>query len=99
MDNFRDVSLLNKNEVIDKMKKVVSEISETIKRSKEINKNRNCSVSQPKTLIGGSLKEYQLEALNWMVKLSKSNMNGILADDMGLGKTIQALSYIAYLQE
>jgi SWI/SNF-related matrix-associated actin-dependent regulator of chromatin subfamily A member 5 len=48
-------------------------------------------------LKNGELKEYQLEALNWLMKLHYMNVNGILADEMGLGKTIQTISLIAYL--
>ncbi len=55
--------------------------------------------AQPKNLCGGTLKQYQLEALNWFIELSSKRLNGILADDMGLGKTIQTISYMAYLSE
>lgn len=53
--------------------------------------------SQPENLQNGKLKEYQLEALNWLLKLHVMNVNGILADEMGLGKTIQTISLLAYL--
>ena len=43
---------------------------------------------QPPSLIGGKLRDYQLEGLNWLFKLYQANLNGILADEMGLGKTI-----------
>ena len=52
---------------------------------------------QPKILKGGALKDYQLQALNWMITLAAGRSNAILADDMGLGKTIQTISYFAYL--
>ncbi len=39
--------------------------------------------AQPKTLIGGQLKEYQLKGLQWMVSLYNNRLNGILADEMG----------------
>lgn len=52
---------------------------------------------QPENLKNGQLKEYQLEALNWLLKLHYVNVNGILADEMGLGKTIQTISLIAYM--
>jgi ATP-dependent helicase STH1/SNF2 len=42
-------------------------------------------VSQPRSLRGGDLKEYQLAGLQWMVSLYNNNLNGILADEMGLG--------------
>ncbi|MFM7850451.1 MAG: SNF2-related protein, partial [Flammeovirgaceae bacterium] len=54
--------------------------------------------SQPPNLKNGELKEYQLESLNWLLKLHYMNVNGILADEMGLGKTIQTISLIAYLE-
>ncbi|KAI0462242.1 hypothetical protein LJB42_004330 [Komagataella kurtzmanii] len=56
-------------------------------------------VKQPSILIGGTLKEYQVKGLEWMVSLYNNHLNGILADEMGLGKTIQSISLIAYLIE
>ena len=38
--------------------------------------------AQPKLLIGGQLKEYQLKGLQWMVSLYNNRLNGILADEM-----------------
>ncbi|KIW17075.1 hypothetical protein PV08_04266 [Exophiala spinifera] len=54
---------------------------------------------QPSILVGGTLKEYQLKGLQWMISLFNNNLNGILADEMGLGKTIQTISLITYLIE
>ena len=54
---------------------------------------------QPKLLVGGTLKEYQLKGLQWMISLYNNKLNGILADEMGLGKTIQTISLITYLIE
>lgn len=54
---------------------------------------------QPSILIGGTLKEYQIRGLQWMISLYNNNLNGILADEMGLGKTIQTISLITYLIE
>lgn len=56
-------------------------------------------VYQPSLLVGGTLKGYQVEGLEWLVSLYNNNLNGILADEMGLGKTIQTLSLITYLVE
>ena len=47
-------------------------------------------ISQPAMLVGGTLKEYQMAGLRWLVSLHNNELNGILADEMGLGKTIQA---------
>ncbi|GMM27306.1 RSC chromatin remodeling complex ATPase subunit [Martiniozyma asiatica (nom. inval.)] len=55
--------------------------------------------AQPSILIGGTLKEYQIKGLEWMVSLYNNHLNGILADEMGLGKTIQSISLITYLIE
>ena len=41
---------------------------------------------QPSFLVGTTLRSYQLEGLNWMIKLYNNNISGILADEMGLGK-------------
>ena len=34
-------------------------------------------------------RSYQLEGLNWMIRLQENGINGILADEMGLGKLSQ----------
>ena len=55
-------------------------------------------VKQPSN-VQGEMRPYQLEGLNWMIKLFDNNINGILADEMGLGKTLQTISLLGYLQE
>lgn len=37
---------------------------------------------QPILLVGGTLKEYQIKGLQWMVSLYNNRLNGILADEM-----------------
>jgi len=54
---------------------------------------------QSSLLIGGTLKPYQIQGLEWLVSLYNNNLNGILADEMGLGKTIQTIALITYLME
>lgn len=54
---------------------------------------------QPSILVGGTLKDYQIKGLQWMVSLYNNRLNGILADEMGLGKTIQTISLITFLIE
>jgi SWI/SNF-related matrix-associated actin-dependent regulator of chromatin subfamily A member 5 len=39
---------------------------------------------QPRTLQG-DMHSYQLEGLNWLIKLHDHGINGVLADEMGLG--------------
>ncbi|XP_067376698.1 E1A-binding protein p400 isoform X3 [Channa argus] len=48
-------------------------------------------------LLHGSLREYQQIGVDWLVKLYKKNLNGILADETGLGKTVQTVAYMAHL--
>ncbi|KAM7286817.1 transcription activator BRG1 isoform X1 [Ixodes scapularis] len=54
---------------------------------------------QSSLMVNGSLKEYQVKGLEWLVSLYNNNLNGILADEMGLGKTIQTIAVITYLME
>ncbi|WRT63636.1 uncharacterized protein IL334_000559 [Kwoniella shivajii] len=54
---------------------------------------------QADLLTGGTLKDYQVKGLQWMISLYNNRLNGILADEMGLGKTIQTISLITYLIE
>eukprot|EP00960_Hanusia_phi_P061004 764699-Hanusia_phi.AAC.2 len=55
--------------------------------------------TQPSVLQNGQLREYQLEGLNWLVRLYNNGISGILADEMGLGKTVQTVAMIGYLTE
>ena len=55
--------------------------------------------AQPDMLVGGTLRRYQMEGLQWLVSLYNNRLSGVLADEMGLGKTIQIVALIAYLME
>jgi SNF2 family DNA or RNA helicase len=35
-------------------------------------------------IVGGTLKDYQLEGVNWLVSLYHNGISGILADEMVL---------------
>ncbi|GMP88119.1 hypothetical protein CsSME_00040216 [Camellia sinensis var. sinensis] len=54
---------------------------------------------QPTCLVGGKLREYQMNGLRWLLSLYNNHLNGILADEMGLGKTVQVIALICYLME
>ena len=54
---------------------------------------------QPKCIKYGTMRDYQLEGLNWLISLYDRGINGILADEMGLGKTLQTISILGYLHE
>eukprot|EP00468_Gymnochlora_sp_CCMP2014_P004817 CAMPEP_0167745682 /NCGR_PEP_ID=MMETSP0110_2-20121227/3288_1 /TAXON_ID=629695 /ORGANISM="Gymnochlora sp., Strain CCMP2014" /LENGTH=2323 /DNA_ID=CAMNT_0007630353 /DNA_START=280 /DNA_END=7251 /DNA_ORIENTATION=- len=51
------------------------------------------------TSIGNSLREYQVDGVNWMLLNVSERKNMILADEMGLGKTIQVICFLAALAE
>lgn len=40
------------------------------------------------------LRDYQINGVEWLLKLRSMKLCGILADDMGLGKTLQIISYL-----
>ncbi|KAF8932788.1 hypothetical protein BGZ58_006793 [Dissophora ornata] len=52
---------------------------------------------QPVYVSGGTLKDYQMDGLNWLRYNHWKNVNSILADEMGLGKTIQMVAFVATL--
>ncbi|SAM03058.1 hypothetical protein [Absidia glauca] len=52
----------------------------------------------PTYVTGGTMREYQVQGLNWMISLFENGINGILADEMGLGKTLQTISFLGYLK-
>ncbi|XP_051559122.1 chromodomain-helicase-DNA-binding protein 9-like isoform X1 [Myxocyprinus asiaticus] len=43
---------------------------------------------------GNSLRDYQLEGVNWLLFNWYNRRNCILADEMGLGKTIQSITFL-----
>eukprot|EP00768_Dysnectes_brevis_P001896 gnl/Dysnectes_brevis/1550_a1758_1417.p1 GENE.gnl/Dysnectes_brevis/1550_a1758_1417~~gnl/Dysnectes_brevis/1550_a1758_1417.p1 ORF type:complete len:748 (-),score=272.48 gnl/Dysnectes_brevis/1550_a1758_1417:765-2978(-) len=54
---------------------------------------------QPKYIVSGHLRRYQLDGLAWLANLYTKNISGILADEMGLGKTLQSISLFAWIYE
>ena len=54
---------------------------------------------QTSSFIAGKMREYQVEGLNWLIRLYHRGLNGILADEMGLGKTLQSISLLAFLHK
>ncbi|KAJ8576442.1 hypothetical protein ON010_g2769 [Phytophthora cinnamomi] len=54
---------------------------------------------QSPTYKGGrTLRQYQVEGLNWMVSCTKAQRSCILADEMGLGKTVQIVSLLEHMK-
>lgn len=52
----------------------------------------------PSYISGGTMRDYQVRGLNWMISLYENNINGVLADEMGLGKTLQTISILGYMK-
>lgn len=48
--------------------------------------------------IQGTMRDYQVQGLNWLISLHENGISGILADEMGLGKTLQTISFLGYLR-
>ncbi len=52
----------------------------------------------PGFIKGGTMRDYQVAGLNWLISLHENGISGILADEMGLGKTLQTISFLGYLR-
>ncbi|CAH1776599.1 unnamed protein product [Owenia fusiformis] len=52
----------------------------------------------PSYIKSGTMRDYQIRGLNWMISLYEHGINGILADEMGLGKTLQTISLLGYMK-
>uniref|UniRef100_A0A8C4R2P1 SNF2 related chromatin remodeling ATPase 5 n=1 Tax=Eptatretus burgeri TaxID=7764 RepID=A0A8C4R2P1_EPTBU len=52
----------------------------------------------PSYVKNGTLRDYQVRGLNWLISLYENGINGILADEMGLGKTLQTISLLGYMK-
>lgn len=50
------------------------------------------------SFIQGTMRDYQVAGLNWLISLHENGISGILADEMGLGKTLQTISFMGYLR-
>lgn len=61
--------------------------------AKRLRESTHIQVTAPAGL-DATLREYQLEGLNWMQTLRELEVGGILGDDMGLGKTLQTLAHL-----
>lgn len=54
--------------------------------------------ASPHYIKNGTMRDYQVRGLNWMLSLYENGINGILADEMGLGKTLQTISLLGYIK-
>jgi len=56
-------------------------------------------LEQPQPLEYGTLRDYQLNSVNFVLKRYYNGASCILGDEMGLGKTIQTIAVLAHLWE
>ncbi|KAL7785538.1 SNF2 family N-terminal domain-containing protein [Trichoderma ceciliae] len=50
------------------------------------------------SFVLGTMRDYQVAGLNWLISLHENGISGILADEMGLGKTLQTIAFLGYLR-
>ncbi|CAG9812673.1 unnamed protein product [Phaedon cochleariae] len=109
-DFFREKIVENKPNPMKPLKELNNKLQPTVEDMKEaVDIRRGGSSSKIKGptdvrkklkyFEGGSLRDYQIEGVQWMYGLYENGINGILADEMGLGKTIQVIALIGHLLE
>jgi SWI/SNF-related matrix-associated actin-dependent regulator of chromatin subfamily A member 5 len=69
-----------------------------MKEEKHGAQNQTIFRESPSFIQNGTMRDYQVQGLNWLVSLHENGISGILADEMGLGKTLQTISFIGYLR-
>jgi ATP-dependent DNA helicase len=88
-----------RNDITAMLSSNISSSTKTTREAIEQSQSAHASTKQPRLLSGGTLKDYQLDGLQWLSTLFENGLNGILADEMGLGKTIQCIAFLTYLME
>ncbi|MBA4024505.1 MAG: helicase SNF2 [Gordonia sp.] len=68
-------------------------------RVEKLSAARPPTAVEPPAMLHATLRDYQLEGLNWLSFLWDNGFGGILADDMGLGKTLQTLAMFGRARE
>ncbi|MBN8867209.1 MAG: DEAD/DEAH box helicase [Solirubrobacterales bacterium] len=58
----------------------------------EVTGNSDQEVIEAPEALNATLREYQLEGLRWLHRMTSLGLGGCLADDMGLGKTVMLIS-------
>ncbi|KAL6697385.1 SNF2 family DNA-dependent ATPase [Trichoderma pleuroticola] len=86
------------SDILTKKTQVLGRVGSSLD-GKKLGEHNLQMATQPKCMVGGTMREYQLEGLTWMYEICSQGMSGILADEMGLGKTIQTIALIALLRE
>ncbi|KAF2812362.1 uncharacterized protein BDZ99DRAFT_265269 [Mytilinidion resinicola] len=74
------------------------EDAELIREEKRGGHDETVFRESPGFVQGGTMRDYQVQGLNWLISLHENGISGILADEMGLGKTLQTISFLGYLR-
>jgi len=74
------------------------EDAELVREEKHGGHHETVFRDSPGYIKGGTMRDYQIAGLNWLISLHENGISGILADEMGLGKTLQTISFIGYLR-
>jgi len=100
-DEDDDVEYSSSNSVNAKMllEHTYTHVGELVADVKAYTKLLDEPISQPKSIVNVTMRDYQLTGLKWLTNLYESNACGILGDEMGLGKTVQAISILGWLYE
>jgi SNF2 family DNA or RNA helicase len=68
-------------------------------RAKIADPDRSDELVEAPAALQGTLRDYQLRGLQWLVRMTSLGLGGCLADDMGLGKTITLISLHLHRQQ
>jgi len=74
------------------------EDAELVREEKHGGHNELVFRESPGYVKGGTMRDYQVAGLNWLISLHENGISGILADEMGLGKTLQTIAFLGYLR-
>ena len=74
------------------------EDAELLKEEKRRGPAETIFRESPGFIKNGTMRDYQVAGLNWLVSLHENGISGILADEMGLGKTLQTIAFLGYLR-
>lgn len=55
--------------------------------------SRETITKQPDMLMGGTLRQYQIQGLQWLVSLYNNNLSGVLADEMVFTQCLSVLGW------
>ncbi|SCU98320.1 LAFA_0G17106g1_1 [Lachancea sp. 'fantastica'] len=74
------------------------EDAELMEEEEEDIESTGLLTESPSYIESGTLRDYQVQGVNWLLSLYENKLSGILADEMGLGKTLQTIAFLGYLR-